>query len=158
MGKRVLNTKEFAELASGLLASGTTVCLQAYGQSMFPFIRDGDMVHIEPVGPDTPKLHDVVIFQGPGNRTVLHRVIRKDVHSGGVTLTTRGDGVMRASERVDAARVLGWVSGVERRGRVVSFDRPLARLLVRLWVYAYPIRYLVRGIVRRIRGRSRSGS
>jgi len=141
------------------------------GSSMSPLFRPGDGLFTEPVDFDRLRPGDVIVFRHSvdeaedsdcaerevthsperpqaiwppaavaGTRRVVHRVMA--VRPEG--LVTRGDANPRADEGfVTADRLEGLVTGLERRGRLVSVhggrrglaDAAIARIVHRTWRY-----------------------
>jgi len=86
------------------------------GTSMTPFIRDGDVVVVDPIRGAPPCVGDVVAFRHPGTRRLtVHRIVGRD--PAGWVL--RGDGCPAADGVVPEADILGRVVTVERRGKPV---------------------------------------
>src|SRR5579859_2016468 len=79
----------FRGLAGELLARGRAIRFQARGQSMWPVIEDGEVLHIECADPRQLKRGDVVLFKQEGEFKA-HRIIRKQ----GRRFITRGDAAM----------------------------------------------------------------
>ena len=52
----------FIELLQATLAEGAPFTFRARGSSMHPFIKDGDVITVSPLGEDSPGLGDVVAF------------------------------------------------------------------------------------------------
>lgn len=104
------DTKLFREISQVLLKQGISVRFRAMGRSMFPAIRDGEVVQVEPAA--NASTGDVVLVDSTDG-LVAHRVIS----SSGATAITRGDSCCET----DGGRnpVLGRISKVidERGGR-----------------------------------------
>ena len=75
--ERLLPSRAFVELIQQVLAKGADFRLRAKGVSMFPFIRDGDLMTITRINPSKIRCGDVVALPHPlmGN-LVIHRIIR----------------------------------------------------------------------------------
>lgn len=104
----------------GLLAAvtgrGAAFRTTVRGGSMSPFVRDGDVVTIEPRAGRIPGVGEVVAFAHPVHgRLVIHRVVARA--AGGWLL--RGDACAVPDGVVEESRVVGFVARVERRGRTV---------------------------------------
>ena len=102
-----------------VLARGQRVRMSVAGDSMVPFIRDGDTIELEPL--DAPAaVGDVVLARvdvdGVPGRHVVHRVIT--VARGGVCL--RGDAQMVAEGPLPGTAILGRVCAVYRADRLVG--------------------------------------
>lgn len=113
------------ELATGLLREGKPVEIIVGGRSMWPLLRDGDVVRLELA--QSIRVGDVAAIWRDGH-LVVHRVASID--AGVVRL--RGDNLASDDGPVQASEVLGVVR-VHRRGtREVRHDTRLARVLNRL--------------------------
>ena len=86
-----LQGSEFSELAAEILGRGGTFCFSAHGSSMLPFIRDGDVLIIQPAEAMTLEVGDAALYHAAAKRLVAHRVVGKDIRSGRVVLVLRGD-------------------------------------------------------------------
>ena len=69
------------ELLRGMVARGVSLRTTVRGFSMFPFIRDNDVLTITPGATRLGRLGDVVAFVHPGNgRLAIHRLVAKSSH------------------------------------------------------------------------------
>jgi hypothetical protein len=129
------------ELMGAVLARGAAFRFCARGWSMAPFIRDGDVITVSPLGRDLPRAGEVVAFVRPeGGNLVVHRAVARR----GTALLIQGDGVAEYRDGViPAENLVGRVTCVEREGRKVCLglgpERAAiawlsrARLLIPLW-------------------------
>ena len=103
---------EMADLVAELLARGASARFVARGGSMSPWIRDGDVVTVEPL---EAGLGDVAAFRlpGGGRRLRVHRLVRR-VAPGWLA---QGDRQGRADGVIPDSEILGVVRRIERRGR-----------------------------------------
>ncbi len=93
---------------------GLPVRFRAHGGSMWPAIRDGDVVTVAPLGARKPARGEVVAFRRPeSDRLLLHRV----ASVAGETMLVRGDNAGAPDGVVAACDALGVVSALERSGR-----------------------------------------
>lgn len=97
-----------------LLAEGLDVEVRVTGESMWPFLRSGDLVALTPPG-GRVGLGDVVAILDDGPRLTVHRVV--ELRAG--TVVTRGDARWDTDAAVAGNRVLGRVVGIRRGGRPV---------------------------------------
>jgi signal peptidase I len=107
---------EFLELSKEILGHGLILRFQARGQSMFPAVRDGDILTVRPAAPYEIKQHDIIFFHTADSRVVAHRVTKKIQIEGRIILLTRGDFFRGLNEEVFFEDVLGKVSDIERNG------------------------------------------
>ena len=106
------------ELLRGMMERGSPLRTRVRGSSMYPLIRDGDLVTIAPVGEHAPRTGDVVAFVVPGSgRLAVHRVTASTDRG----WVVRGDGCSEGDGMVTDADMLGRVVRVERGGRDVYF-------------------------------------
>ncbi|MFW6107386.1 MAG: nucleotidyltransferase family protein [bacterium] len=135
----VLNNAQFAELASTLLAQGAAVRFRAHGRSMLPFVRHGDVLTVEPLGGEAPRVGDVVLHRVPGGRLLAHRVVGRSRADGQAALVTRGDAALAPGHRVSPGQVLGRVVARQRAGTTVRLDRGPRRALGAAWARLWPL-------------------
>jgi hypothetical protein len=116
----------FAELMAAVLTRGAPFRFQASGFSMFPFIRDGDVITLSPT-PARLRFGDVVAFANPGNdRLTVHRIVHIARHS----YLMRGDNLPEPDGFVSYAGILGRVICVEHRGRRVRLGLGIERVVI----------------------------
>ncbi len=113
-----------AEVITDLLARGHAVRFRAAGDSMHPIIRCDDYLLVEPASKVRIRRGDVVLTLAERGLTA-HRVIAVQ----GDTLITRGDNSGDCDFPVDAERILGRVTHVERDGRMRRIRRASSVLL-----------------------------
>ena len=115
---------EYVELICEQLARGRSVTMAARGQSMWPFIRDGDTVKIVPVsGPIS--LGDVVCVRRD-QTIVLHRVASI---AAGERLLTWGDALPAADDWISMKAVHGVVQSLRRAGRPIPLMKGKSALV-----------------------------
>lgn len=127
---------EMADLVAELLARGASARFVARGGSMSPWIRDGDVVTVEPL---LARLGDVAAFRlpGPGGRLRVHRLVRR-VAGGWLA---RGDRHAGADGVIPDGGILGVVRHIERNGRARFLPRGAGAVwLVRLSRLALEVR------------------
>jgi signal peptidase I len=119
----------FIELLQATLAKGVPFTFRARGSSMHPFIKDGDVITVSPLGEDAPGLGDVVAFvQGEIEKLVVHRVIRIKANS----YFIKGDGTTGIDSPVPRINVLGLVTRVKRGRKRVFIGLGPERFLIAL--------------------------
>lgn len=111
-----------SDLAAHLLRCGERLRIKARGGSMLPFLRDGDVAHVMPSAGTEVRVGDVICYETPPGRLILHRVVERDRHR----LVARGD-ALGFTEVVERVQLLGKVVAVERHGRVRRLDTRTAR-------------------------------
>jgi signal peptidase I len=105
---------EFQHVAQPLVDQGTNFLLCVYGSSMYPTIRDGDVVQVRPVEPGEIGIGDIFLFRNTG-RLFVHRLIAKARQGDRLLLIAKGDANPRPDKQVEHSEVLGKIVEVRRR-------------------------------------------
>lgn len=140
---------ELVDLSKEILGRGNDFRFQAQGESMRPFIRDGDILEIAPVNGEEIRLGDVIFYHVGERRTVAHRVIEKIIQNDKPIFLTKGDSNTGEGEKVYLEQVLGRVKAIERSKRKIHINKGLNRLIYIFYLKISP--FLIK--VRRIGGR-----
>ena len=112
-----LSSATLLDLLRAVLNRGVPFRFQAKGLSMWPFIKDGDVITVCPLKDQRLLKGDIVAFIHPGNgRLAVHRIMRE--RAGGFDL--KGDNVMETDGIVRRENILGVVSRIERHGKPVA--------------------------------------
>jgi len=117
---------DFYVLSKDALARGASLRFRARGNSMRPFIKDGDILNIKPIEATEVQIGDVILFR-QGRRILVHRVVKRRVEPE-VMLIVKGDSRLRPDGPVHPDQLLGKVTGVERGGRTINVDRGVVKL------------------------------
>lgn len=132
----IVPSDELMPVVRASLGRGQRVRMTVSGSSMWPFLRNGDVVELE--GVERVRLGDIVLVgMAPGRpqRYVLHRAVRME----GDAFFVRGDAQTGCEGPFRAASVLGRATTVWRQGRVRCLDRGLWRIAGRLWLGLHPL-------------------
>ncbi len=112
------------QLPVELLAAGHTLTVHVRGYSMFPWLRPGDLIRVEPVDATSLRPGDVILFRA-GGVAITHRLLRwKDGR-----LITKGDAAPCPDRPLSPVEVAGRVIEVRRGDRVWRLDRGWHRML-----------------------------
>ncbi len=136
-----LNRDDFGALSAAVLERGDSLRFRAPGDSMRPFIRDGDVLLVRP-GLEI-RLGDVVLCRAGEGRLLAHRVTRVDRQSHPCSIVLQGDACPWPDGKLPLDNVLGRVVAVERGARRIRLDAGLPRWLGRLWILAWPLRWRI---------------
>ena len=68
-------SKLLLDLTTEFLSRGTTVRFRPSGRSMYPSIREGELITVEPVVPNDVTLGDIVLYRSQRG-LIAHRVIQ----------------------------------------------------------------------------------
>lgn len=115
-----MNQQELSyELRKEAIKNGHSVQTIASGTSMFPFLRKGDILTIEPAPIETIKRADIVVFESEGS-WIAHRVFRIHSTDGAIQIRTRGDARISSDPAINKANYVGLVSSIERDSKKIS--------------------------------------
>lgn len=132
----------FGAVSLDLLHSGHPIRFRATGSSMYPTIRDGDFITVEPLASGAVRTGDIVMYT-TDERFVVHRVVALRSRD----FVARGDALPQDDPPASLDRLLGRVVAVEPKR--LSFV--LAATTARLWGR-------VPGVVFRLYGRARAAA
>ncbi len=127
------------DLTTELLSQGATVRFRPSGRSMYPSIREGEVITVEPVQASDVKIADIVLYRSERG-LIAHRVIEISLRDSRV-FGLRGDASLSCDEPVTAQQILGRVVGVKRNGRSVG----LASRRAKMWNKARRLASRVKG-------------
>lgn len=127
---RVLSSAALIDLAREVIKRKRLFRFAANGKSMAPFIKDGDVITLAPLGQSPASVGKVVAFQCPGTGTLtVHRVI-DETRTG---FLIKGDNTPGASDGIIPRNaVLGTVVKIERDGRSIHWGLGPERRLIAL--------------------------
>ena len=133
----------FTDVTTGLLRQGYGVRFYAKGWSMYPTIKDGEMITVEPVVPSQVRRGDILLYHN-GKGMIAHRVVRIARKKAllnpqdsvlGTVFILRGDASSTCDEPVEADQVLGKVVSVEQNGRLIDLDGWKSMILYAVHLY-----------------------
>lgn len=124
-----MNQQELSHtLRKEIIGQGRSVQIIASGYSMFPFLRKGDLLTVEPVPMDKIKRGDVVVFESE-QKWVAHRVIQINHNPEGIEFLLRGDTCFAFDPPVNKENFIGAVSEFQR----LNYQRKLNGIYRRIW-------------------------
>jgi hypothetical protein len=110
----------FLALTTELLRDGYGVRFRPKGQSMYPTIRDGETLTIEPVDALAVKRGDILLYE-TARGLIAHRVVRiGEGKNAARVFVVRGDAADSSAELVEGGQILGRVISLEREGRTIA--------------------------------------
>ena len=143
MNELLVGHPQFATISTEILARGEAVKFKAYGSSMRPFIRDGDILTVRPMEQGHWTVGQIVFYQSKDHKLLAHRIIGKTFTDGIWRLSVRGDAMNAIQEEISEDQVLGEVFHRQRNGKSVQVDRGWWKIAGVAWVVA--TRFLRRG-------------
>lgn len=104
------------DISLTLLSEGKTIRIKAHGYSMYPCIKPGSLLLIEPVklkGP--PKPGEIIAIKRESG-LVVHRLCKTVVKDGVRLFIARGDSNSSADHPVSIEKIAGRIIGAETTG------------------------------------------
>ncbi len=121
------------DVCISLLGEGKSVCLNASGGSMYPFVKDGDIIKVVPLSENDIKIGDIISVDVDNKGKAwfyAHRLIKIVKDNDKKLYITKGDASKGGfDEPVGFARIVGKVAEIERNGLEINLKRPLWRYL-----------------------------
>lgn len=153
-GAMTISARELMPLIRAALERNQGVRMTVMGSSMFPFIRGGDVVELEPMR-HAPVAGDLVLAQcasvPEGERYVLHRVVRVE----GEACFLRGDSQKDWEGPFGRKDILGKVTLVYRNGHVRRLDHGIWRSVGLAWNRCAPLNLWLFQLMRQFRSKQR---
>ena len=153
---------EFTDLSKDILLKGGSVRFRAKGASMYPLIRDGEVILIEPADISRVRYADMLFCHDRDGKPVVHRVIKRCKKDGKISIVTKGDHSSSSDGCIFPEEIIGRVSAIEKADNVIRVDKGVWRLAnvfyavllpFSKWAYLLVSKPLLRG---RIKDRSRT--
>jgi len=130
--------KDLIELMQAVFAKGASLRLKVTGFSMWPFIKDNDVVTISGLNNFSIDFGRAVAFvHSRANKLVMHRIVGRN---NGFYLL-KGDNTFDPDGLVPKENILGCLTKIERNDKSISFglgrERSIIALFnrVRLWYF-----------------------
>jgi len=137
-----LSSATFSSLAQELSASGISFRFRAVGQSMYPTICNGEILHVEPIGNEKLVCGDIVLFHRCDGLKA-HRIVKIR----GEAFVTRGDSSLQVDGEVGREQIVGRVVAKEGADRAKLV--PLVGLGARMRFRMRKLRGLIGLLIRR---------
>ncbi len=129
-----IDNSEFKHLLTQVLAAGSELTFRAKGESMRPFIDDGDALTIRLVAAEETRVGDVVLYESETGRILAHRVIKTTGRHDQRLLLVQGDALPNPDGWIRPEQVLGKANRLGTKNRWYLANPAIHRLLVWLWL------------------------
>jgi hypothetical protein len=133
-----LNRANFRYLADEILKNGHKVRFQVSGESMQPFIQDGDILEIAPLAGKRIKPGEIMLVDAGSERLLVHRVIKTSHSEVYTEFLVKGDNSSSPDGWFRMENFLGRVEIVLRGGKHFNLSSFPHRLKSRFWVTISP--------------------
>ena len=108
------------------------------GDSMFPIIREGDLLVIEAVR-EPLKVGDVPLYKRDSGQYVMHRIV--GIRNGKYMM--KGDNRTFVEKGITDKHIIGVLTAVVRNGKEVPITDWRYRIYVHLWCDLFPLRAFI---------------
>ena len=115
------------DLGFSLLAGGTNLKIKAGGYSMYPFIKPGTTIFIEPLTEDNDPAPGEIIAWKRESGFVVHRLLRSERRRNDVIYYTRGDSCKYEDKPVTRDQIAGKVVKIENKNNEIKEGSQLFR-------------------------------
>ena len=116
MNKTSRFSSSVKDMSTSLLAQGTTIRIKAHGYSMYPSIKPGSLLIIEPIRvKGAPVKGEIVAIKRDGG-LVVHRVLKIIIENGVRKYVARGDSNALTDDPVGIEMIAGRVVKAEATG------------------------------------------
>lgn len=116
MNNRFNNHKIVKDIGLTLLSEGKTIRIKAHGYSMYPCIKPGSLILIEPLNVKGPPRPGEIIAMRRDRGLIVHR-LSKIINKNGITLyIARGDSNAYADNPVKIDKIAGRIVRAEATG------------------------------------------
>ncbi len=138
-----MNTDQagFLELSQELLDRGALLRFQAHGSSMHPFIKNGDIIIVEPKNGHSVSTGDIIFYRRPDGSPTAHRLVKVSGRKESISLITKGDAMKYIDPPVTDTQVMGRVILIEGHGRKLRLNGWPGRVFGRLTAWFARGRY-----------------
>ena len=118
------------DLHLSLLREGKPIYVNAWGMSMYPFIKSGDRVKIEPIINEREiKIGDIIAVNRKNKGEgwfFVHRVVKIAGCDGNRIYFTKGDAHKKGLDGpITIELIAGRISEIQRKGLKINLERPL---------------------------------
>jgi signal peptidase I len=149
------NPQLFFEIAKEVLASGNEFRFKATGRSMQPFILDGDILTISPIGSKKLKSGQIAFYFNDVNHLLAHRIHKINHTNTNITYLVKGDGLPYDLEYIHHEKILGFAIKAERNIKTIHlnniFNRYYPLIFLKTNVYKIKIKHVLRRIIKKLK-------
>jgi len=121
------NRADFLELSQELLDRGALLRFRAHGRSMHPFIKNGNILIVEPLNGTSASIGDVIFYRRAEGSLTAHRLIKKNRNKDIMVLITKGDPLSYFDPPIPVEQVMGRVISIELQERQLQLNGWLGR-------------------------------
>ncbi|NWQ39140.1 signal peptidase I [Bacillus sp. EB106-08-02-XG196] len=121
--------------------------LPAYGDSMFPYIQQGDLCRFTPCNPDFIKKGDVILFYSEAGQLIAHRFVQKKIINNKQLFLFKGDTNLGFDQPIEEDKILGRLISIEKQNINITSNQLSARLWGKLIVMIPALSGILRKLI-----------
>jgi len=128
----ILNT------ALHILNEELLVKMEVAGNSMFPFLKEGDFIFMRKDAMHLLKAGDIIAFKR-NNYWVAHRLLAAKLKHGELIFLCKGDSCVKCDEEVNKNNFVGKIVAYSRNGEKVDLEKGWQKKLGQILVITSPV-------------------
>jgi signal peptidase I len=115
-----ISGQNFSQLITSVVEKGASAKFKVTGKSMFPNIISGDIVTVASYQDRNPIIGDIIgLTNLERNQVIFHRIIKIIDEM----FLIKGDNVFKNDGLFPRDCIVGYVCGIERKKKIISFSR-----------------------------------
>ena len=111
-----LRASALKDLSSSLLSEGKTIRIKAHGYSMYPAIKPGSLIIIEPISQKGKPVEGEIIAIKREKGIIVHRLTKVVIREGVRYYIARGDSNATTDNPITIDKIVGRIVGSESTG------------------------------------------
>ena len=135
-----INDELTSDLWEEVLDKGYSFRFKAFGVSMLPLIRAGDILTIKPVEYVDLSIGDIILYEN-NSKPFVHRIIKIRRLENSFIFITKGDFLRRTDQSIKSPQILGKLAYLERNGNRIHFNTLFMRIVGYIIALFYPLTY-----------------
>ena len=141
----IIPGKDFIPIVENAFSRNQSIRMAAHGDSMTPFIYNGDIVEIKPLG-QRVQFGDIVLARSGEGEFIIHRVVKNN--KSGVKL--RGDGLsfFAFDGPLPESDIIGLVVRSWHNGNLRAHDQGVWKVMGLLWSVTCPFGIILYRLLR----------
>ena len=116
-----MNSEHLKQISKEIINSGHQLRTRVGGYSMFPYLRQNDIVTIKPVLDENLRIGDILVFQ-QHTKLIAHRLIKKTTLIDNTYYICKGDSLMVRDYKISIRDILGKIIAFERNRRMYNLE------------------------------------
>jgi signal peptidase I len=116
------------QLLKTLIKKDGSLELPSYGNSMFPFIQEGNLCRFVPYESSILKKGDVILYHSHNDQLIAHRFVSIKMVNHQVMFQLKGDTNLGFDQLIGEERILGKLVNIQKSYKTVNPEDRMARI------------------------------